>query len=350
MALAGLLGMSADAVYGLEDNVEALAAGKSAPVLKAASASSVASRATATSVATVYGGFALTSTAVVYILVRGNSLGTVGVTQVFLDLPRLRLFDAAGQDLATDTSGRPGFNGCLATGSASGPVADYYRTVRREAVHDRDACTSRTLSPGSYTFSVTPSVANVNSSVSSVPNSGEILFEVTLGPAPAVEDNRAKTERLVGGTWTFRYSIGSSPFTNRYSFTTVVASSAVPGDYAASGTDEFGNLVVGTYASRQATWAVLDPGTIIDRFYVFNFSDLNSVSGCYHQINPPGSTNVGQCHSMNGSRSPPKAVAERGDPAQAYREMIEAAGDFGAASPEVVQEYLRLRRELQAPR
>lgn len=151
--------------------------------LKWASAQTVASRATATSTATIYGGFELVSPALVYILVRGNSLGTLGVTQGYLDLPRLRLYDSTGRDLAFDNTGRAGFNRCTSAGSLSGPVVDYYLFVRRAPTHDDDACTSRVLSPGAYTFSVTPSIAGITtSSAQSVPTFGQILFEVTLGP------------------------------------------------------------------------------------------------------------------------------------------------------------------------
>ena len=155
---------------------------KGSPLLKAASARTVASRATATSTVTVYGGFELASTALVYILVRGNSLGTLGVTQGYLDYPRLRLYDAAGNDLAFDNTGRPGFNACTSGGTYSGVVVSYYNTVRAAPTHPDDACTSAVFAPGAYTFSVTPSIAGVNASASSVPTFGEILFEVTLGP------------------------------------------------------------------------------------------------------------------------------------------------------------------------
>ena len=141
------------------------------------------SRATVTSTATLYGGFEIGTTSNVYILVRGNSLGTLGVTQAYLDAPRVRLFDNAGQDLVISSSGSngTGFNGCDASSAVQSPVVNYYQNVRGAPAAGRDACIARLLSPGAYTFSVTPSIPGVTSSTElSAPSSGQVLFEVTL--------------------------------------------------------------------------------------------------------------------------------------------------------------------------
>lgn len=153
-------------------------------VPKSASASSIAARATATTSQTIFGGFALTNAATVYILVRGNSLGTLGVTQNYLDLPRVRVYNQAGTDMYVDGTGRVGFNFCISGNSFTGPVVNYYANVRNAPVHTDDACLSDVFPAGVYTFSVTPSISNVNApnGNDSVPPSGEVLFEVTLGP------------------------------------------------------------------------------------------------------------------------------------------------------------------------
>jgi hypothetical protein len=45
----------------------------------------------------------------------------------------------------------------------------------------RDGCIAQNLSPGAYTFSVTPSIPGVTSlNALSAPSSGQVLFEVTL--------------------------------------------------------------------------------------------------------------------------------------------------------------------------
>ena len=149
------------------------------PVPKALSAQTFGSRATVTPSAPMYGGFSIQTGGDVYIAVRGNSLGTLGVTQNFLDAPRVRLFNAQGQDLITDAGGNVGFNACVAGTTFGGPVVEYYQNVRGQPVHQRDACVAVTLPAGVYTFTVNPSPA---SGANSVPSSGEVLFEVTLDP------------------------------------------------------------------------------------------------------------------------------------------------------------------------
>ena len=318
-----------------------------AVVPKSATVQTLGSRATSSAAATIYGGFSFSNDTTVYILVRGPSLRTLGITQNVLDAPWVRLYNSAGVDLVT-TGSTKGFTACLSSVATDAPVVTYYQVTRREPVDARDSCVAATLSAGTYTFSVTPSTPGLTSPVggaSSFPSSGEILFEVTLGPTPPVETNQSRTERLVGGTWTFTYSIIST-FSNRYSFTSVGPSTSVPGDYVAFGTDEFGGSVVGTYSSGTAQWGVLDPSIIIDLFYVFTFLDNNRVSGCYYQISPPGTTNLSQCYSMNGSRFPLKSLTSIPDPTQRQREFTEGIDQPRETDPEVIKAYLRARKQL----
>jgi hypothetical protein len=144
---------------------------------KAATVSTLGARATATSSATVYGGFTLSFATNVYILVRGNSLGTLGITQGYLDLPRLRLYNAAGGDLVFDNAGRPGFNRC--TSSTDAAVVNFY-AARGAPVSSNDACIGANFAAGTYTFTVTPT--NIPGGANSVPLFGDVLFEVILGP------------------------------------------------------------------------------------------------------------------------------------------------------------------------
>jgi hypothetical protein len=146
------------------------------------STSSLGSRATVSPTATLFGGFQLLESSVVYILVRGNSLGTLGVTQGFLDAPRVRIYDGQGQDIVLDQGSRAGFDGCSTSSASATPVVNYYQNVRAQPAHGRDACIAQTLAPGTYTFTVTPSTPGVTTdSTASTPNAGEVLFEVTLG-------------------------------------------------------------------------------------------------------------------------------------------------------------------------
>ena len=150
---------------------------------KAALAQTLGTRATVTPNATLYGGFQIMNTTDVYILVRGNSLGTLGVTQAFLDAPRVRIYNSAGTDLVFSTSGQPGFNGCDSASTSGGPVVNYYQNVRGQPAHARDACFAASFTAGTFTFTVTPSIPGVTTSgTQSSPSSGEVLFEITLNP------------------------------------------------------------------------------------------------------------------------------------------------------------------------
>lgn len=138
------------------------------------------SRGIVSSAATLYGGFELGTASRVYILVRGNSLGTLGVTPAYLDSPRVRLYNASGGDMVSQ-GGLPGFNDCLASNTETDlPVVNYYAGVRGQPVDGRDSCYTAFFAAGAYTFSVTPSVAGSTSSRTSVPSSGSVLFEVSL--------------------------------------------------------------------------------------------------------------------------------------------------------------------------
>ena len=156
---------------------------------KAASTQTLGSRATVTPSATLYGGFEVVQQTTVYILVRGNSLQTLGVTNNYLDAPRVRLFNAAGQDPIVDSFGRAGFNACERPPAGTQNdfttlVVNYYQNVRGQPAHPRDACVAVQVQAGAYTFTVTPSIVGVTTtSGTSNPGSGEVLFEITLGPS-----------------------------------------------------------------------------------------------------------------------------------------------------------------------
>ena len=114
------------------------------PPSSGTAAKTLGSRATVTPAVTLFGGFELASASTIYILVRGNSLGTLGITQGFLDSPRVRLFNGQGQEVLFTG----GFTGCSSSVNSGGPVVTYYTSVRGQPPHARDACTSQTLAAG----------------------------------------------------------------------------------------------------------------------------------------------------------------------------------------------------------
>lgn len=270
---------------------------------KAATVQTLGSRATVSRSATLYGGFTLVNSTTVYILIRGPSLVSLGVIPSALDAPWVRLYDVNNSDLVTQ-GGVPGFTGCLSSASTDKPVVDYYQSVRNAPVQPRDSCIAVTLPAGVYTFTVTPSEPGITSpsSVSSAPSAGEILFEVTLGPASSEPPNKVASARLIGGVWTYLYTIIST-FSDQYIFQSVDSSPNSSGEYFVRGTDSTGGPIAGGYDPTLGMWAVLDPSIIIDKFYTFKFTSDNVISGCYYQISPPGSTNLSRCYPLTGSRN-----------------------------------------------
>ena len=132
----------------------------------------------------LFGGFTLSNSTVVYVLVRGPSLRTLAGIPGYLDLPWSRLYDSTGRDLI-NVNNTPGTFSCLRSRTEVGAnfVVDYYQNIRRQLVDPRDMCFAFTLSAGVYTFDVRPSIPGVTSTtVASSPSAGEVLFEVTLNP------------------------------------------------------------------------------------------------------------------------------------------------------------------------
>lgn len=103
-------------------------------------------------------------------------------------------------------------------------------------------------------------------------------------PVPCKPINRLKTE-LLAGSWVFTYKI-INIFTNYYylNINNVKESSSVKGEYYIYGTDEWGDVITAQYSKSLNSYSLYDSGSIIDRFYVFNFTGNGTVSGCYYQI------------------------------------------------------------------
>ena len=176
------------------------------------------------------------------------------------------------------------------------------------------------------------------------------MFAASTPPPPPPNDQLSKTQQLLGGTWSYTYTIIST-YTDRMSFTSITG--PTDGVYVAIGTDSFGSPVGGDYDPDLGHWLVLDPGIIIDEVYVFDFSDLNHVAGCYYQINPPGSSNFSKCYAMLGSRSPPKARMQQplGDRLLQEEARAGEVASLGKAAPasgprEVMQAYQRARARM----
>lgn len=208
---------------------------------------------------------------------------------------------------------------------------------------------------GNFTLRMTDvNNATITYIVEGISSSKTVTRQVFNAPPPVVSQNQANTELLVGGTWTLAYNIGTSPFSNQYVFTRTEASTTVVGQWYAFGPD---STVIGAYTPSLGRWAILDQGSIIDRYFVFTISGNNSASGCYYQLNPPGSTNLGTCYNMLGFRSPAKSSVEPSSLERLRQETLErdlAAQDHAfSQSPsvedlQVLQELQKAHREFSA--
>jgi hypothetical protein len=108
---------------------------------------------------------------------------------------------------------------------------------------------------------------------------------------------------LLRGTWTFNYTIGTSPFSQTYVLNSMDGTPNSSGDYYINGTDAYGGSVIGMYYSATGNWNVLDTGTIIDRFFDFHTDGTNILSGsCYYQIAHPAET-WSSCYPLSGNKT-----------------------------------------------
>jgi hypothetical protein len=158
------------------------------------------------------------------------------------------------------------------------------------------------------TFTIAASAATGNRSVT-VTTAGGTSNSVSFGvSAPSSGSfNQTQTQRLYG-TWTFSYTIVSK-FTDTYRLNDVEENPTTPADWAILGTGSFGQVVIAQYSPLLNEFVLLDPGAVIDKFYTFDFTGANTVSGCYYQIQPPGSTNLSQCYPLTGLRTSSTAIS-----------------------------------------
>jgi len=110
--------------------------------------------------------------------------------------------------------------------------------------------------------------------------------------------------KLLGRLWTFFEPIGSTIYTDTYTFTSVDSSKNSDGDYYAWGENKYGNLVMGGYNSDLGRWLIVDAIATSSSYvnaFIFDFIDDNHVSGCYY-LYLKTSSSIGTCISFTGSR------------------------------------------------
>ena len=108
---------------------------------------------------------------------------------------------------------------------------------------------------------------------------------------------------ILRGNWHFVYAIGSAVFTDDYSLSTMSTGTNPEGGYSIYGHDQHGNLVSATYWPVSGYWTLLDPGSIIDQFYIF-YTDGNTIlpNSCYYQITN-STEQWSRCYPLSGNKT-----------------------------------------------
>jgi hypothetical protein len=160
------------------------------------------------------------------------------------------------------------------------------------------------------------------------------------------DNKRAKTEMLKGHWW-FTFTIITT-FHHDYDLWDIRQGTDPDLPWVILGEDEWGDPVIGGYDFKLNAWAILDPGTIIHRFYVFQTDGTTVTSGCYYQVDPVTGS-FSNCYALSGykTESSHTTTAFPDHPDQEedeFNEVIEAGDKRPAAQSENLMEiYQRLK-------
>lgn len=182
-------------------------------------------------------------------------------------------------------------------------------------------------------------------------------IDSTASPAPAApvqtptptSANYTNT-LLLKGTWFLSETIYTTTFTDKYVLDTMINTPDSNGYYYISGTDIYGKNVMGRYAysSLIGSWSLLNPGSIIDMFYVFDTDGTNVLpGGCYYQISHPSET-WSPCYSLSGYKTALTSLMivskTAGDVAKEIGDIEKAnLAEYSQPDETVKMEYLKLK-------
>ncbi len=163
--------------------------------------------------------------------------------------------------------------------------------------------TAQTDANGCGQFSITCTDNGTSISCNYRYATGQTGSIINARQGDCIPANRFLTETLAG-SWRFNYAIGSSPFVQNYSLDvrTVEEYPAGSGEFVIYGKGQYDNPVAAEYLPDDDMYALLDPGSIIDRLYNFNYTNTNSVSGCYYMYSHSSGT-WSNCYPMTGTRT-----------------------------------------------
>jgi hypothetical protein len=105
---------------------------------------------------------------------------------------------------------------------------------------------------------------------------------------------------LILGRWVFTYTT-TKRITHTYTINATYEDTSDPGEYYAAGWNESSEPVIAGWSDDLDAYALLDPGTNLDEFYVFSLIDSNSVAGCAHLANSVTGY-FSDCYPMTGYR------------------------------------------------
>ncbi len=115
-------------------------------------------------------------------------------------------------------------------------------------------------------------------------------------------NNQYLTETLAG-SWIFSYTIIST-WVDYYDLDvdSVAEYPIGSNEYSIYGDDQYGNLVVAGYDPDYGDYSLYDPGSVIDQLFTFNYTNTDTVAGCYYQYSHSSGA-WSNCFPMTGTRS-----------------------------------------------
>ena len=170
-----------------------------------------------------------------------------------------------------------------------------------------------------------------------VDTTGNDDFVMVSAATTLTLSNQQNTQLLLGN-WIFSYNIASA-WTDKFTLNNVFPSTDTPGDYAISGTNEYGGVVVGGYISKYGSWDILDSGTIVDQFYEFQTDGDRVLSGCYYLVQVY-TGEISRCYQLTGGKNSSAAKQIVSDyPADSDKIKIGEAQFVTAASKATLEQY-----------
>jgi hypothetical protein len=150
-------------------------------------------------------------------------------------------------------------------------------------------------------------------------------YITNYGESGGVDNNAMYYAQQLLGNWTLRYTLVTT-FTQYYYLDKIDSKQNSQGGYQVLGTGKYGDPVVASYWPDSKHYTLLDPGTIIHKWFVFNISGNNIASdSCYYQVDADDNS-FSKCYPLSGSKTALKAHGYADKRLQLPEEEIEFEG------------------------